>query len=1461
MPLIPSASEPALPRRRHVVLSWSWAALRVAIVLVLALWSLLLLAWLTLHWGILPHIDDWRGSIETRASAALGVPVRIGRITVSSSGWVPALQLTDVVLADREGREALRLPRVAAAVSPQSLLTLRLTFSQLYIEGAQLEVRRDRQGRLHVAGLDVDPSASVSQGSGAGADWFFQQREFVIRQATVRWVDELREAPPLVLSQTDLVVRNGLRDHDLRLDATPPPAWGERFSLVGRFSQPLLARAGDWQRWSGNLHANLPRADVANLRRHVDLPFDLRAGDGALRLWMDLAAGEWRQATLDVALDEVNLRLASALEPLALSKIHARLSATRTADGLSLKAEGLRFTTDDEVSWPASQLSLRWRQNTQPVAPGQPAQPVLGGELSADRLDLALMARIASRVPLPDAVRRALGEMAPQGQVLGLQVSWVGAPEQPRRFRVQARGTGLSIAAKPAAQAGLVGRPGWRNAELNLDANETGGEARLMVKDGALEFPGVFEDPLVPLDRFGAKLVWHVRPVAPAAARPAALDAASAPAGAREPGPAWPLSGVARTANGAPAAPEIELLVQDAQFSNADAQGELQARWHTGPGEGFGVDKRYPGRIELSGVIQRGQAVRVARYLPLGIAAEARDYVGRAVRGGSVSNTQFRVRGDLWEFPFGRGVDGDFRISAQAENVELAYVPAWPGDANHAPVAAWPAFTQVNGELIFDRTSMQVRDARAQLWGIELSGVNGGIRDLVNQATLEIAGRARGPLADALRYVNATPLGGWTGQALREASGSGVADLQLALNIPLHDSERSTVKGSVTLAGNDVRLRPDVPLLAGARGRVDFTQRGFTVVGATARALGGELSLDGGTQADGSVRLAGQGVASADGLRRAPELGLLARLASSASGQAPYRLQLGLLRGQMELQVNSSLSGLALDLPAPLRKPAEQAWPLRYQTSLLPEAAGAPVRDTLRLDLGTVLQAEYQRDLSGEQPRVLRGMLAVGGEPLPAPVAGQVQAAARLAQLDVDAWQAVAERWWPAATAAGAAPGAALATAPGAATALPGLGTTPQAAATTAAAAPTAQAGAAGGGAAASTVASPLAYLPGDISLRAQSLQAGGRRLTQLTANLQRRAANAPLAGEWWRAELRADQAEGSVEYRPATAGASARVQARLSRLALPPSEAEALDSLADTSRPSVPALDIVVDDFELRGKKLGRLEIEAEHRGADRREWRLARLNLSTPEARLTSSGSWTGGSTRRMALDFRVDLSDSGAFVERLGMGRTVKGGKGRLQGQLAWTGSPLAPEWSRMTGSMQMALDSGQFLKAEPGAARLLGVLSLQSLPRRLTLDFRDVFQEGFAFDNVSGDVKLADGVARTNNLRIRGLQAVVLVEGQADLKRETQNLRMFVVPEINAGTASLAYAAINPAIGLGTFLAQYVLRKPLQQAGTREFVVTGSWDKPQVEPVDRKLGEPLPEGLDAPAAAASLPAATP
>ena len=1345
IPPVTVAAAPAPARLRHLR-----ALLRLFLWLAVGACSLIAIGWLTLHWGILPHIAQWRAPIEARASAALGVPVRIGDIAVKSDGWWPSVasfELRHVVLLDAQQRPALTLPHVAATVSPRSLLGGQVDFSKLVIDGAMLEVRRDRDGRISVGGLAL--------GNGAGNDdalnWFFRQKEFAVHGGTLRWTDEQRAAPPLTLSDLQFTARNRLLRHELSLQATPDAAWGDRFSVTGSFSQPLLARAGDWRRWSGTVNTSLPRADLRELRRHVDLPFELGEGNGALHGSVDVKDGQPRAAVADLALRAITLRLSPNVPPLRLAQAEGRLVAERSADGLTLAAQRLSFVTGDGVRWPQGNVSVTLRQRE--------GQPSTGGEFNAERLDLAVMAQVATRVPMSLALRRHLAELKPRGVVSELRARWDGPLEAPARYQAEATVAGLALAARPSAEPQGIGRPGLRNATVTISATETGGSATLGMAAGELEFPGVFDEPVIPIDQLAAKVQWKVEPAD-----------ASQPAGS---------------------GPKLSVVVKEARFSNPDTQGEFTAAWRTGTGAA-----RTPGVLELDGKLGRGLAARTARYLALGIPQEARRYVAHAVRGGQVASASFHVKGDLREFPFIEPRStGEFRIVAVADDVSFDYVPSTPAFGKEPAYASpWPGFTGVAGELVIDRASLAIRNARGRLGALQLAQVQGGIADFSGKAVLAIGGDVSGPAADMLRFVATSPVGGWIDNVLADAKASGAADLKLALNVPLDDLDATTVKGSVALAGNDLRITPDSPLLGAARGRVDFTQSTLSVAGATAKVYGGELAFEGGLQPGGDLRFTGQGTATAEALRLATELGPVTKIATTLSGQAAYRVALGFTRGQTEVNVTSNLVGMAADLPPPLRKAAETALPMRYQTAVAADAGAKPdapaTRDALHFELGSLVQATYLRDLSAATPRVLRGGIGIN-EPAPTPTQG-VAAAATLASLDTEAWSALATRL------AGADANADAATHAG-------------------------------------------GYAPTKVSLRAQELIAGPRRLSKLTAGLT-------LADGQWRATLEADQLSGTVEYRPARRGESAaaagRVHARLSRLSIPKGEVEQVESLLDQQPASVPSLDIVIDDFELRGNRLGRVEVEAiNSQGGDGpREWRLSKFNVTNPDAQLTASGQWIAGATpnarRRAVMNFKLALADSGALLDRLGKPKAIRGGKGLMAGQLSWLGSPLTLDYPSLTGQMNIAIDAGQFLKVDPGAARLLGVLSMQSLPRRLALDFRDLFQEGFAFDNITGDVTIASGVATTNNFRMRGVQAAVLMEGRADIARETQDLRAVVVPEVNAGTASLAYAVINPLVGLGTFLAQMFLRKPLAEAGTREFHITGPWADPKVERVERK-----------------------
>ena len=378
--------------------------------LLLAAALLLTLAWGALHGWIVPRIGEYRAQIQAQASQALGVPVRVGSISARSEGLIPTIELKNVALLDAEGREALRLPRVVVAVSPRSLWNF--GFEQLYIERPELDVRRTADGRILLAGLELSGS---SPDDGAAADWLFAQPELLIRGGTLRWTDELRGAPELALDNVDIVVRSGNWRHSLRIDATPPEAWGDRFSLVGLFRQPLFTtHKGRWQEWSGQLYADFRRVDISRLRHHADIGITVSQGRGAVRSWVDVERGQLVGGTADVALADVNATLGEGLQPLVLPMVQGRVGGRSLPGGLEFFTQKLQFTTEEGLRWPGGNLRVRHSA----ARKGEKAQ----GEFQADLLDLEALARIADRVPLGDAVHKALRTYAPQGLVESVNV-------------------------------------------------------------------------------------------------------------------------------------------------------------------------------------------------------------------------------------------------------------------------------------------------------------------------------------------------------------------------------------------------------------------------------------------------------------------------------------------------------------------------------------------------------------------------------------------------------------------------------------------------------------------------------------------------------------------------------------------------------------------------------------------------------------------------------------------------------------------------------------------------------------------------------------------------------------------------------------------------------------------------------------------------------------------------------
>ena len=378
-------------------------------------------------------------------------------------------------------------------------------FDQLYLEGPELDVRRDAQGRLLLAGVDT-----AGAGGDTGlADWFLSQREVVVRGGHVRWTDEMRASETLDLHDVDIVIRNRARRHELRVDATPPQGWGARFSLIGQFRRPLLSgQPSQWDDWDGQVFGDFPRVDVSRLRRHLSLDMDIREGSGALRFWGDVVQGQMTGLWTDLALGRVTVQLGKGLDPLAVESVTGRLGGRMLAGGFEFEPRNLQFRTADGLVWPGGNVQLVYQA-------GEGKKPTLG-EFRADELDLSVLRQLAGRLPLGTQTHTILARHPASGVLEKVEARWQGPWGALQRYAVRVTGRDLELRARAmdlraTGNVATPGYPGFRGARVDLTVNEGGGQIRFDIADGWLEFPGIFEEPRLGFDSLHAEASWKLQ--------------------------------------------------------------------------------------------------------------------------------------------------------------------------------------------------------------------------------------------------------------------------------------------------------------------------------------------------------------------------------------------------------------------------------------------------------------------------------------------------------------------------------------------------------------------------------------------------------------------------------------------------------------------------------------------------------------------------------------------------------------------------------------------------------------------------------------------------------------------------------------------------------------------------------------------------------------------------------------
>ena len=1357
--------------------------------LLLLLYFAFTILFLVLRYAVLPNIDHYKGDIERAASRAAGNQVTISRIYASWNGLRPSLYLGDVVLHDRQGRQALALPGVSATLSWWSVLAGGPRFESLVLTRPDLDLRREADGRLYAAGMYLDPN---KPSDGKAADWLLSQREIVIREGRVRWTDQLRAAPPLALEGVTLVLRNKWLRHQFALKATPPVALAAPLDVRADFSHPAFAsRVSNVSMWKGELYADIRDTDVAAWKAWIDFPFVLNSGGGSLRTWLGFDQSRLTAVTADVGLRDVSAVLGKDLPQLDLRELTGRIAAREDGPplaspvakgtglqkfgerGHSIELTNLTLTTSDGLVMAPTSLSETFVAAT--------ASRPQKFQLRAPQLDLRTVAGLAERLPPTAGRRKLLADAAPRGLLRNFSAEWTGAFPAVQSYRVKGDLVGVGLQPQPPrpaqpktgktpATAAVPGVPGFDNLTGSIDATDKGGRFSLDSQQLVLQMPDQFSDAAMPFDSLNLKARWSFEP-------------------------------------------DNQLLLQidEMAFVQQGLSGTLRGT-HTMPLAGKGV-----GKADLTGTLDNFELNRIDRYLPMQTPHDLRAWLTGALEGGVASDVSVRLRGDLAHFPFHgeHASHGEFRVAGKLSEGKLNYSP------NHylqdgkvlgkdgKPLPLWPQAEHIKGSFVFDRARMEIHGDTATTGGAALTKVKAVIPDLtIHDSMLEIDGNAAAPMQEFLKYVANSPVLGWISHFTEDTQASGNATLALKLQLPLSHMIDAKVQGALQLNNNDITLMNDLPPVQAAQGKIEFNEHGVNLNQLSGIFLDGPIAITGGSQRDNAIVIKLGGMLTADGFRKTYTMPVMQRLGSHFSGATRYNGTVTVRDHQLTVAVDSNLAGLGLDLPAPVNKAAPDAMPLRFLlTSTLTPDAGSALHDEIRIALGTGIAARYQRQKIGKTPwKLVRGGIGVN-TPAPEPDGG-LAVNISLPALNVDSWLDF-----------GNSVAGPHETAPaGAEAAVP---------------------------AASADVADFAQYvMPDTIAARSIELIIGDRKLENVVVGVSRQKTV-------WQASVDSTQANGYLTWsEPSTGHGLGKVTARLSSLVIPASASkEVQDLLSDgkSAAASIPALDVVVERLELFNKPLGQLELQASNAqlpSEKAREWRINKLSLTNADGELTGTGKWvTREGAHNTSLNFKLDIADAGKLLDRFGFAGTLRNGKGSLSGDIAWKGLPYSLDLPSLEGQITMNVEKGQFLKQDPGAAKLLGVLSLQALPRLLKLDFHDVFSEGLAFDGITANASIHQGIAKTDNLKMHGVAATVLMDGTADIANETANLHVVVIPEVNLGTAPLVYAlAVNPVIGLGSFLAQLFLSAPVMRALTYHMQVTGPWKAPVVTKLDGARADP-------------------
>ena len=736
------------------------------------------------------------------------------------------------------------------------------------------------------------------------------------------------------------------------------------------------------------------------------------------------------------------------------------------------------------------------------------------------------------------------------------------------------------------------------------------------------------------------------------------------------------------------------------------------------------------------------------------------------------------------------GGEGRFRVAANIEDAVLRYAREWPRAQN------------LDRGKEFVNASFTARGAGRVLGNVG-DDVRVGIADL-RRPVLTLESETVGPLADVLAFLKTTPpIARQLGPGYdRVYASSGEGRVAFSLALPLNEMSAYSLDASLAIADGTLAIEGVSPAVSEIAGTIEFRDG---VV--TAEHIDG-IFLDGPITARVSPpglpgyrsRIDVDGEVTAGAVIGA--FGVT--LDGLAGGQTRWRGSVllpstadGAEAPPLRINVTSNLSGLALYLPEPFNKAAREPTSLELELAL--HASGIDVEGYVGATRRFVLSM-----VPGDDGFELEAAaLALGGALPVARAEGGLGVYGTVPKLDFDAWAALVR---PAGSATSRA----------------------------------------------SLAESGLGEIFAEAELEIGDFTAFGQQIGAARLDVKRTDAE-------WLIDISSKPVAGSIRV-PRDLRGRPPIVADLDRLYLMPhrSGGPAADEDGPGTAPGrtdprrLLGLDLTAAEFGFGARRFGSLRADIR---SDPLGLRLESFESRSAAFAVTGSGGWFSGpdgQTTRLA--FNLHATDVAAALAELSLEPIASGESADITASVWWPGAPTDDWMAHLGGDLSLRLETGSLLDIDPGAGRVVGLMSITALPRRLLLDFRDVFNRGFGFDTLAGDFTIIDGNAYTDNFKVTGPVAEIGVAGRIGLRDRDYRQQAVVTTEPGKVLPTVGGLLGGPGVGAALLIFTRIFKEPLKGIGRASYCVTGSWDAPAVE---RLSAEQLAQGrlcADLPEAAA-------